>query len=155
VTVCLAREWPQASHGCLSRSGLASDKSRLCLLYEGGLGRVVTTSPTRGWLWASRDCLSPRGWPRVNRDCLSHPWLPSGESLLPFSPRVASGESLLPVPPGLSSGESCLLVLPEGGHGRVVAACPTWACVTPGFRRQTECEPCTCQDQQFTYTAVT
>jgi hypothetical protein len=27
--------------------------------------------------------------------------------------------------------------------------------VTPGFRRQTECEPCTCQDQQFTYTAVT
>jgi hypothetical protein len=29
------------------------------------------------------------------------------------------------------------------------------AAVTPGFRRQTECEPCTCQDQQFTYTAVT
>jgi hypothetical protein len=27
--------------------------------------------------------------------------------------------------------------------------------VTPGFRRQIECEPCTCQDQQFTYTAVT
>jgi hypothetical protein len=27
--------------------------------------------------------------------------------------------------------------------------------VTPGFRRQTECEPCMCQDQQFTYTAVT
>jgi hypothetical protein len=27
--------------------------------------------------------------------------------------------------------------------------------VIPGFRRQTECEPCTCQDQQFTYTAVT
>jgi hypothetical protein len=27
--------------------------------------------------------------------------------------------------------------------------------VTPGFRRQTEYEPCTCQDQQFTYTAVT
>jgi hypothetical protein len=27
--------------------------------------------------------------------------------------------------------------------------------VTPGFRRQTECEPCTCQDQQITYTAVT
>jgi hypothetical protein len=26
--------------------------------------------------------------------------------------------------------------------------------VTPGFRRQTECEPCTCQDQLFTYTAV-
>jgi hypothetical protein len=30
-----------------------------------------------------------------------------------------------------------------------------WGNVTPGFRRQTECEPCTCQDQQFTYTAVT
>ena len=27
--------------------------------------------------------------------------------------------------------------------------------VTPGFRRQTECEPCTCQDQLFTYTSVT
>jgi hypothetical protein len=27
--------------------------------------------------------------------------------------------------------------------------------VTPGFRRQTECEPCTCQDQLFTYTTVT
>jgi hypothetical protein len=27
--------------------------------------------------------------------------------------------------------------------------------VTPGFRRQTECAPCTCQDQLFTYTAVT
>jgi hypothetical protein len=23
------------------------------------------------------------------------------------------------------------------------------------FRRQTKCEPCTCQDQQFTYTTVT
>jgi hypothetical protein len=29
------------------------------------------------------------------------------------------------------------------------------AAVTPGFRRQTECEPCTCQDQLFTYIAVT
>jgi hypothetical protein len=27
--------------------------------------------------------------------------------------------------------------------------------VTPGFGRQTECEPCTCQDQKFTYTAIT
>jgi hypothetical protein len=27
--------------------------------------------------------------------------------------------------------------------------------VTPGFRRQTECEPCTCQDQLFTFTANT
>jgi hypothetical protein len=31
----------------------------------------------------------------------------------------------------------------------------TYLNVTPGFRRQTECEPCTCQDQLFTYTAVT
>jgi hypothetical protein len=30
-----------------------------------------------------------------------------------------------------------------------------WAAVTPGFRRQTECEPCTCQDQQFMYTTDT
>ena len=27
--------------------------------------------------------------------------------------------------------------------------------VTPGFGRQTECEPCTCQDQKLTYTAIT
>jgi serine phosphatase RsbU (regulator of sigma subunit) len=27
--------------------------------------------------------------------------------------------------------------------------------VTLGFRRQTECEPCTCQDQKLTYTAIT
>jgi hypothetical protein len=27
--------------------------------------------------------------------------------------------------------------------------------VKPGFRRQTECEPCTCHDQQFMYTSVT
>jgi hypothetical protein len=27
--------------------------------------------------------------------------------------------------------------------------------ITPGFRKQTECELCTCQDQQFTYTTVT
>jgi hypothetical protein len=27
--------------------------------------------------------------------------------------------------------------------------------VTPGFGRQTECEPCTCQDQKLTYTSIT
>jgi chromosome segregation ATPase len=27
--------------------------------------------------------------------------------------------------------------------------------VTPGFGRQTECEPCTCQDQKLTYTTIT
>jgi hypothetical protein len=27
--------------------------------------------------------------------------------------------------------------------------------VTPGFGRQTECEPCMCQDQKLTYTAIT
>jgi hypothetical protein len=27
--------------------------------------------------------------------------------------------------------------------------------VTSGFRRQTECEPCTCQDQKLTYTTIT
>jgi hypothetical protein len=37
--------------------------------------------------------------------------------------------------------------------GQRAPDCPV--CVTLGFRRQTECEPCTCQDQQFTYTAVT
>jgi hypothetical protein len=34
-------------------------------------------------------------------------------------------------------------------------ACYSINRVTSGFRRQTECEPCTSQDQQFTYTAVT
>ena len=28
---------------------------------------------------------------------------------------------------GVQAGESCLLVPHEGGHRRVVAACPTWA----------------------------
>jgi hypothetical protein len=38
----------------------------------------------------------------------------------------------------------------------IVHALKVWRhYVTPGFRRQTECEPCTCQDQLFTYTAVT
>jgi hypothetical protein len=27
--------------------------------------------------------------------------------------------------------------------------------ITPGFGRQTECEPCTCQDKKFTYTTIT
>jgi hypothetical protein len=27
--------------------------------------------------------------------------------------------------------------------------------VTPGFGRQTECEPCTWQDHKLTYTAIT
>jgi hypothetical protein len=27
--------------------------------------------------------------------------------------------------------------------------------VTPDFGRQSECEPCTCQDQKLTYTAIT
>jgi hypothetical protein len=27
--------------------------------------------------------------------------------------------------------------------------------ITPDFGRQTECEPCTCQDQKFTYTTIT
>jgi hypothetical protein len=41
----------------------------------------------------------------------------------------------------------------EDGHTNLRLAGGT--AVTPGFRRQTECEPCTCQDQLFTYTAVT
>jgi hypothetical protein len=34
---------------------------------------------------------------------------------------------------------------------------PMWGLppVTPSFGRQTECEPCTCQDQKLTYTAIT
>jgi chromosome segregation ATPase len=40
-----------------------------------------------------------------------------------------------------------------GGGG--LCRTPPWSPVTPGFRRQTECEPCTCQDQLFTYTVVT
>jgi hypothetical protein len=28
------------------------------------------------------------------------------------------------------------------------------AAITPGFGRQTECEPCTCQDQKLTYIAI-
>ena len=36
-----------------------------------------------------------------------------------------------------------------------VAVAPLGTLSHPVFRRQTECEPCTCQDQLFTYTAVT
>src|SRR5688572_6703474 len=41
------------------------------------------------------------------------------------------------------------------GVHRTVRCAIEQTAVTPGFRRQTECEPCTCQDQLFTYTAVT
>jgi hypothetical protein len=41
------------------------------------------------------------------------------------------------------------------GRGRGGDDAAPVAAVTPGFRRQTKCEPCTCQDQQFTYTTVT
>jgi hypothetical protein len=41
------------------------------------------------------------------------------------------------------------------GLNRLCLTSLIWNIVTPSFRRQTECEPCTCQDQQFTYTAVT
>jgi hypothetical protein len=30
-----------------------------------------------------------------------------------------------------------------------------YANLAPGFGRQTECEPCTCQDHKLTYTAIT
>jgi hypothetical protein len=38
--------------------------------------------------------------------------------------------------------------------GRMVSLIVT-RCVTPGFGWQTKCEPCTCQDQKLTYTAIT
>jgi hypothetical protein len=44
---------------------------------------------------------------------------------------------------------------PEGGAGSDLAPECVGAVSHPVFRRQTECEPCTCQDQLFTYTAVT
>jgi hypothetical protein len=44
----------------------------------------------------------------------------------------------------MTACDYCLSDCSDGSHS-----------VTPGFRRQTECEPCTCQDQLFTYTAVT
>jgi hypothetical protein len=50
-------------------------------------------------------------------------------------------------PPMTRATASTTMMMPM--QGRPVPA------VTPGFGRQTECEPCTCQDQQFTYTTVT
>jgi hypothetical protein len=49
------------------------------------------------------------------------------------------------------------------GHTRGCVACCTGLCpnplveedVTLSFGRQTECEPCTCQDQNLTYTTIT
>jgi hypothetical protein len=32
---------------------------------------------------------------------------------------------------------------------------PNFPSVVPGFGRQSECEPCTCQDQKLTYTTIT
>jgi hypothetical protein len=41
-------------------------------------------------------------------------------------------------------------------HGRhEVRAAMIARDVTPGFGRQTECEPCTCQDQKLMYTVIT
>jgi hypothetical protein len=42
------------------------------------------------------------------------------------------------------------LLFPNVGHNCLMAKDD----VTPGFGRQTECEPCTCQDKKLTYTAV-
>jgi hypothetical protein len=38
------------------------------LLCEVGLGRVVTVSPVRGWLRASRTASPARGWPWASHD---------------------------------------------------------------------------------------
>jgi hypothetical protein len=56
--------------------------------------------------------------------------------------------------PGRGSGSLAVGHEQEGRVG-LMAMLRTREGVTPGFRRQTECEPCTCQDQLFTYTAVT
>jgi hypothetical protein len=37
----------------------------------------------------------------------------------------------------------------------IVLALSTFAYLTLSFGRQTKCEPCTCQDQKFTYTSIT
>jgi hypothetical protein len=38
---------------------------------------------------------------------------------------------------------------------RIARKSAHYTIVTPGFGRQTECKPCTCQDQKLTYTAIT
>jgi hypothetical protein len=50
-------------------------------------------------------------------------------------------------PPLLSLGFLCVLRFP-------VRAGPP-SSITPDFRRQTECKPCTCQDQKLMYTVIT
>jgi hypothetical protein len=71
-------ETPQANQKCASRLKLASGESRLRLLPEVGLGRVVTASPVRGW-------------PRASHYGVSCPGSASGESLLRLSPEVGLG----------------------------------------------------------------
>jgi hypothetical protein len=63
----------------------------------------------------------------------------------------------LPRPLDLGSTTKIRPVGERGGAGgrAWLTSGPGQPGVTPGFRRQTECEPCTCQDQQFTYTTVT
>jgi hypothetical protein len=43
----------------------------------------------------------------------------------------------------------------ERASARARGSAPTRLAVTPGFGRQTECEPCTCQDEKLTYIAIT
>jgi hypothetical protein len=55
--------------------------------------------------------------------------------------------------PGLSDKESRTVRVRAGLSGQKLRW--TDQVVTPNFSRQTECEPCTCQDHKFTYTPIT
>jgi hypothetical protein len=89
--------------------------------------------------------------------CLRVGWRSASSSFWGWKPSSSSAEE---APPS-HAGEGGLLLPNQGAtfrplSGRRWPAAPGGLTpVTPGFRRQTECEPCTCQDQQFTYTAVT
>jgi hypothetical protein len=72
-------------------------------------------------------------------------WLDKFQAIISYDKRTVKLVSPL--------GEEVVakLISPEPRKG----SCLQMAIVTPSFRRQTECEPCTCQDQQSTYTAIT
>jgi hypothetical protein len=105
-----ARGWPRTSRDCVSRPGLASVESWLCLPPSGESRLRLSArgaSPTWGWTRASRDESPARGWPRTSRDCVSRPQASQDCVFLSrciSHPGLASGESWLRLPPGVSLG---------------------------------------------------
>jgi hypothetical protein len=75
------------------------------------------------------------------------------------SPKVSSPSLRLSSPSSVPPPQPCSpAAAPRRGPARTaltLCAQPYHVAVTPDFGMQTECEPCTCQDQKLTYTTIT